>query len=346
MISVRKSSHVWNSSNDVAVCPLCHLVYSCLPAGISYAFDSGIYVNVQGIKQAWEVNTRLRYDILNDKQRQLSVYRALMQALQKQVNSGYQYDMADVQVVRFENEKYHFNVLSRRMTEVIVQSEKDLGNLMNVFFAQDGVTYQVYGEVADRIFERRNLFSLLHTVLYSRLNASNRNNCRSKHVLQLLQINQRLLNNFTPPPLSTSTTGLQINQRLLNKLGGVQDMGEGMVHSAQKAGYFLRGDYGNKGAKDKIPGICYRLLNALKIGNSDMFLDAALNCYLYVGKPVPRVFTDAMGRDAEFSTMGYAFVSGLIMDKGADDKETDSDVEIKVESSGSENKSESKEETT
>lgn len=304
----KKTSHVWNHSNDVAVCPLCYLVYSCLPAGISYAFHKGIYINVHGIERACRVSTRLLYDILNDKQKQPSVYRAVMQALQKQVSSGYQYDMADVQVVRYENEKYRFNVLSRRILDVITQSEKALENLMSVYFTQDKNRYQVYDEVADRIFESRNLFSLLHRMLYSSLNPDNPHNFGSKNVLQLLQI----------------------NQRLLNKLGGVPEVSDEMVHNAHKAGYFLRCDYRDKGAKDKIPGICYRLLNALKISNSNMFLDVVLNCYLYVGKQVPKVFTDVIGKDAEFSTVGYAFVSGLIMNKGTDGK-ADDDSEAKTE---------------
>ena len=41
----RKSSHVWEFNNDVAVCPICKLVYSCVPAGITYIIGSGIYIN-------------------------------------------------------------------------------------------------------------------------------------------------------------------------------------------------------------------------------------------------------------------------------------------------------------
>ena len=32
----RKPSHVWNFINDIAVCPVCKLVYSCVPAGFLF----------------------------------------------------------------------------------------------------------------------------------------------------------------------------------------------------------------------------------------------------------------------------------------------------------------------
>lgn len=92
-----------------------------------------------------------------------------------------------------------------------------------------------------------------------------------------------------------------------------------LVKRANNAGYRLGERYRDKEAKNKIPGICYRLLNALKTTNTDMFMDVMLNCYLYAGIQVPKVITEALGQDNDFSTIGYAFVSGLI--NGKDENE-------------------------
>lgn len=85
-----------------------------------------------------------------------------------------------------------------------------------------------------------------------------------------------------------------------------------LVKNAKAAGYYLRKEYTSKGSDNKLPGICYRLLNALKTSNSDMFMDVTLNCYLYVNCQVPKVMTDVLGQEKSFSTMGYAFVAGMI----------------------------------
>lgn len=92
-----------------------------------------------------------------------------------------------------------------------------------------------------------------------------------------------------------------------------QDQGNtDLVKNAKAAGYYLREKYTDKGSNNKLPGICYRLLNALKTSNADMFMDVTLNCYLYVRSQVPKVITDVLGQEKSFSTMGYAFVAGLI----------------------------------
>ena len=99
-----------------------------------------------------------------------------------------------------------------------------------------------------------------------------------------------------------------------------------LVKNAKAAGYYLRGEYTDKGSSNKLPGICYRLLNALKTSNTDMFMDVTLNCYLYVKSQVPKVITDVLGQEKSFNTMGYAFVAGLI-----DAQDTNENKKIKGE---------------
>lgn len=87
------------------------------------------------------------------------------------------------------------------------------------------------------------------------------------------------------------------------------------IQRANTSGYYLRQDYKGKKAENKLNGIAYRLLNALKTNNKDMFMDTILNCYLYVQKEVPAIFLDALRDELAFKTIGYAFVTGLIEGK-------------------------------
>ena len=55
----RKLSHVWDFINDVAMCPICKLVYSCVPVGFSYVFGTGIFINANtNIKNLINVNSQ------------------------------------------------------------------------------------------------------------------------------------------------------------------------------------------------------------------------------------------------------------------------------------------------
>lgn len=296
----RKSSHVWDFQNDIAICPVCKLIYSCLPAGMIYIYDRGIYVNANiRLKDALNINFRIKQDILRSHEGGMrSVYHALVGALHVKENNTAKYEFADVQVVRYENESYRFNILSRKMLEIIAASEQELNSLIKTAFSENGGSVQIYDEVIARIFNNRNLFTLIHRMLYYKLSDSSKCYFNGAHVNHLLKINQRIY---------MSLGGMKM-EKTEEKETGNSDL----VRYARAAGYHLRGKYVNKGSDNKLSGICYRLLNALKTSNTDMFMDVTLNCYLYVNSQVPKVITDVLGKEKSFSTMGYAFVSGLI----------------------------------
>lgn len=101
----------------------------------------------------------------------------------------------------------------------------------------------------------------------------------------------------------------------------MEDWNSEIVDKAKAQGYYLRTEYETKSNENKIAGISYRLLNSLKTNNKNSFMDTLLNCYLYVGKQVPKIITEVLKDDEAFRTIGYAFVSGLI--SGSDNNRND-----------------------
>jgi CRISPR-associated protein Cst1 len=296
----RKSSHVWNFQNDIAICPVCKLVYSCLPAGMTYAYDRGIYVNANvSLQNARNINFNIKTTILNSLENGMrSVYHALVAALHEKENNTVKYELADVQVVRYENSSYRFNILSRKMQEIIVLSEPELKHLIKTNFNENGQNVKIYDEVIASIFNNQNLFSLIHRMIYYKLSDSAKCYFNGKHVSNVLMINQRLYQS--------------LGGMAMEKVYRQDEENSVLVKNAKNAGYHLRKKYHDKEADNKLPGICYRLLNALKTSNENMFMDVILNCYLYVKSQVPKVITDVLGNEKSFSTMGYALVAGLI----------------------------------
>src|SRR5690554_6504335 len=43
--NTRNSSHFWNFTNDMFVCPICSLVYSCVPLGFTNYYAKGFFIN-------------------------------------------------------------------------------------------------------------------------------------------------------------------------------------------------------------------------------------------------------------------------------------------------------------
>lgn len=290
----KKASHVWDFKNDVAVCPICKLVYSCVPAGFTYISNNGIYINDNSeMRKAININNNIYYEIYHENSTNLT-YKALVQAIQGEFNDKIKYELADIQLIRYENEKYYFNILSRKVLEVIKKSKEDLNKLLKCGWKEINNNYNVYELVIDRLLNNQNMFTLIQKLLHYKL--SNPNNCyyNTYHAVVILRV----------------------NSIFLKEIGIMNELGEkDIVKLGNSSGYYLREAYRKKGAVDKLSGISYRLLNSLRTNHADSFMDTILNCYLYASLTVPNVFLDALSSEEEFKTIGYAFVAGLIEGK-------------------------------
>lgn len=291
----RKSSHVWNFVNDIAVCPICKLVYSCVPAGINYVYSKGIFINDNSnIDSLININQKVRNEILKEHESNNSLtYRAMIIALQEEINDKVKYELSDIQLVRYDEEKYRFNILSKKLLEVLRSSRDDLNKLIKTGFNEINTYFNIYEEILKKIMNGENLFLFIHKLLNLKLSNAKDAHYKMSHLKSMMYI----------------------NIKFLKGVGFMENMENDIVDSGNKQGYFLRTEYEKRSSENKIGGICYRLLNGLKTNNKDIFMDVIMNCYLYIGKTVPKIFVEALKSDENFKTIGYAFVSGLINEK-------------------------------
>lgn len=291
----RKSSHVWDFQNDVSICPICKIIYSCIPAGITYLYDKGIFVNDNNnMKSIININNKIYMEIYKNKEESKKLtYKALVKAVNKEDNNKSKYELADIQVVRYENESYKFNILSKQSLNMMKNSEKNLNRLINTGFKEINTYFNIYELVVERILNGQNMFTLIQKLLYYKLSQPKDSYYNCYHILEILKI----------------------NAKFLQEVGVMENQDKDIVKRGNAAGYYLREKYRNKGAIDKLGGISYKLLNALKTNNSNSFMDTVLNCYLYAKEQVPKIILDTLKTEEEFKTIGYAFVAGLIEGK-------------------------------
>lgn len=291
----KKSSHIWDFNNDISICPICKLVYSCIPAGIAYAHDSGIYVNDNNsLDRALRVNNKIKTEILKEHEVNSNLtYRSLVSSIQEQFQHNIKYELAEIQVINYKDGQYKFNMLSKKMINTIQQSKKDLSSITNGGFKEVNTYFNIYELVIERILNNQNMFTLINKLLLYKLSIPK--DCKFSNV-QILKV-------------------LKINTKVMEGMGYMQNIERDIIKVANTSGYYLRQEYKLKGAKDKLSGISYRLLNALKTNNRNMFMDTLLNCYLYSQKTVPSIFLEALKDDELYKTIGYAFVTGLIEGK-------------------------------
>lgn len=288
----RKLSHVWDFINDVAMCPICKLVYSCVPVGFSYVFGTGIFINANtNIKNLINVNTRIKTDIY--KEENLSgIYKVLNRELQKDM----EYELEDIQLVRFENEKYYFNILSKNMIRVIIESIDDLKKIESTTYKINGEIYSLNDELNKKLLNNENLFNLIHKLLYSKVSGDS---------------------NYLSTGAIFST--IKINFRMLKGIGYMENRELNILPRARSAGEQLKKKYEGKKSEHKLQGICYRILNGIKTNNITMVMDTILNSYLYCDESVPKIIMEMMSDEETFKELGYSFVTGLLS-KEFDDK--------------------------
>ncbi len=308
----KKSSYVWNHMSDILICPKCNFLYSMISAGFTYSPYEGIFINysrnIEGLVDAND-SAKGQIEKITRKDNRSISYRTIVAVISRQNIRDLDYEINDIQVVRYKDEKYHFNILAREVLDLIKKSSGDLEVIESLAYKEGNTYFSIYDQVLDRIFNGQNMFSLVHLLLVRLIskNSQGGNFYNSYHIGRILNINYRIVR-------------------------GGMDMGkidmEKQIYFTRKAGNDHRRDYLTRGMEKRINGISYRLLNALKTRNVEFFMDNILKSYMYLGKPVPQNMTLALESEENLALIGYAFVTGL---NGSEEYGKNKNIKEKVE---------------
>lgn len=292
--NIRKSSYVWNHMSDILICSKCNFLYSMISAGFSYSAYEGIFINysrnIGGLIYA-NNSAKARIKNMTSNEKAIS-YRTIVAAVGRQNIEDLEYEERDIQIVRYKNENYYFNILSSEIINIIKKSKKDLQAIEKASYKQGNSYFNVYDLVLDRIFNGQNMFTLIHFLL---VNLISKNPGVSAfynfyHIGMIININYELM-----------IGGMDMNDNFMKK----------QIYFSRINGNELREDYLKKGMENKIIGISYRLLNALKTRNSELFMHNIINSYMYLNKPIPQNMTLALEDEEKLGLIGYSFVTGL-----------------------------------
>lgn len=293
----RKSSHFWNYYSDANICPICNLVYSCIPAGFSVINGKGLFVNNnQSIRNIISANVHvLNGNKTLDELEEETYFNIVDSMGQKSVEEA-KSEIENIQVVKFDkndgSRPYTFNVLSKDKLLIIKNNKKILEALLNkkVKLAKD-YYLNIYSAVLDRIYNGKNLFDLLDTLTRLRISCEYKNS----YVIYLL---------------------IKLNNNCMEMRGGSKVYYKD-IDKFKDYGMSLRKKYEENERESKILGISYRLQNALKVKDMPRFIDTLMNAYSSINsynsrkELVPVDFVQALYDTDKFQTIGYAFLIGL-----------------------------------
>jgi len=315
----RKPSHVWNFVNDIAVTPLVTLLYSCVPAGFIYGADKGIFVNANhNIDQLCNINNGIAYNILEDEseEKNINLYKNLLKEVKKEKDNT-KYELSDIQIVKLEEGHYKFTLLSRNILKLLSENKEKLDALLDKWYLIDRRYFYLYDTTITELLNNQNLFSLINKLCYYKISKT-KLYCKLKNIEDLLKINLdyiRRLKKMDKQEIVEKEESKKISEELTEK----------DIFYIRRDAMIFREEYIRKSGNDKkIGSLLYRLQNALRINNVDMFMDALISAHAYAGKNISSLFAKALLNDENFQTLGHGFLLGLLgEDKSKNENKTD-----------------------
>ncbi|GAB6168090.1 type I-B CRISPR-associated protein Cas8b1/Cst1 [Clostridium carnis] len=312
----RKSSHFWNMSGDAYICPICNLLYSCLPLGFVVLKGKGIFINSnRNIKMLKQSNTiKINYKESLQEIEQLS-YLNILNSMEQQSIENIDSEFENIQVIKIDgnNERrpYSFNILSPKMMKVLYFNRKTLNKLIKIRVKITEKYYlNLYDEVIRRIYDGKNLFDLIHQLLVMYLD--NEKFKRIDCIYGIIKINNSIIG------------GINMKFEDIEKFTGY--------------GYDLRKEYEKKNVLGKLPGITYRLINALKTKDSSKFMEVIINSYMYVNAKIPMDLGNVRINNDILQGIGYEFLIGLQGEKNIRKKYEDNKIQSENNEVGREEK--------
>ncbi|NLD48232.1 MAG: type I-B CRISPR-associated protein Cas8b1/Cst1 [Clostridiaceae bacterium] len=287
----RKSSHFWNYSSDVTVCPICNLVYSCVPAGFTIINKRGFFINNNSnVMRLININKQSLENIASIDEIEHQSYYQVVETMSYGQADISKVEMENIQFVKLDGENnrrpYTFNILSKGMIEIISKNKNMLKSLLRPRRLDKDEYINLYSEVIKRLYSNQNLFQLINMLLRVSI-------ARDINLLNEIDILVKINNVFLG--------GLMKEKAISNE----------KINVIRKFGKELRDAYKKSDGENKIGGISYRMVNALKTKNSRGFMDTLINSYMYLNKEIPGLFVDILKDEELFQTIGYAFLLGL-----------------------------------
>ena len=297
--AARKSSHYWDHQRDIFICPVCNLVYSCIPFGFKIVRGKGFFINNnRSVEELISINSVSLGDGKQEVTRddlESEAYYKIIDFMINQAESRKNLEIENIQVVKFdremENRPYTFNILSRNKLMLIDECKKEFKKLVGKFTKLNDEYISLYQEVINRLYKGQTYTDLIYQLIRQMIDGKYKDTSSIYNILKISNHQYK---------------------------GGVHFMKTEELNLIRNYGYYLKKEYLNQ--ETKLNGISYRLLNALKVKNQSKFMETLLQAYSYKKLGIPPIFTQILNDEKKFQTIGYAFLLGLHGYDGNEDK--------------------------
>jgi CRISPR-associated protein Cst1 len=327
--SAKKTSSFWNNMPDDDMCPVCALVYSCIPLG--FTFDDrnqmAIFANCSfSINGLVELNATTTEKIASGNElvnKGYSKYATMVNKYMEQ-ESMYgenQVRLGGIQFIRKGlGSRFSLDLVTPQQMQVFSKYRKDFEFLAKVSFKDDkGEWYSVYEHLVSDFFSGKSLHFMIDSIIRNYLQG----NVTSPGFLdKILNIEDyhRLIKKGDVNVKMENTTPDASNDAKLARNGEKKPFD--FLSTEQKELFFWRRsgediraafDPDRTGEIDnKIRGYAYRLSNSIRMGDTMSFIDEMSRAHIRYEVDMPRNAERLWYNTDEFTRLGQAYLIGLI----------------------------------
>lgn len=294
----------WNQNVQIPICDVCKLILFCIPAGVTdirkIVKDRGKYIENSvlnfvnydtGVDDLLEINNKFQQNSINQNKNE-SLYAKMILDIVGMNRKISKLQLANMFIVEFDS-KYgdysrieNLNIKSY-VSEFLIKYAKT-----SLFEITD---YKYKLQLVDYMLKNKDIKNLINEMAKEEIN--NKSNGQN---LFYVVVTRAILNLLRKEENGMAKTE-KINKSD-NNLRALYDLGVDINRRLKKSNQ-----------ENKINGYAYKMLNNIRAGNMNGFMDVLfrMNNALKIGVPV--IFIDAMNdSDLDFASMGYSFLSGLI----------------------------------
>ncbi len=293
----------WNQNVKFPICDICKLVLFCIPAGITNITktikENGEYKEKQllsFVNYDTNVNTLLntnnnfgdnsKYDNTTE-----NPYTQLILNIVEQDEKISKWQLDNIFVVEFETEYgaysriEYFNI-KRHVAEFFTKySKSTLANIKD---------YRYKLQIVDYILKNKDIKYVINERLRDEIKKENAYGYNS-----FLAIQTRMILNLLKKEARGMDEEIKKNN---NKL-----------YVLYKLGIEIHQELKNRGEENKLNGYTYKMLNSIKSGKRQEFMDIIIRIHMSIGKEVSPIFIETMqDTNLDFESIGHSFLSGLI----------------------------------
>ena len=299
---------VWGFKPKLPLCEICEIIYFSYFAGlipvkkdnktVYYFVNSDTSVE-DLIKENGRLEKILRTDLTEN-----ALLNFFTQVVLEASTQKARYFLQNIVVLEIDltNETmpkvYAFN-LSKRKAEFLRQEKiKDaLNSLARKYYKIKDTKISILPETLNLILESELGFDYLNKLTKFFMAKENHSRAYDTNITTYnLQKLNFVISNFISKVIGG--TDMQISEK--------------EMWFVYKQGIDLANLLKSKNAENKIQSISYKLLNALRIGNTNQFMDILIRTYMAYGKEIPSVFVKTLSNKETFYTLGYSFLNGLL----------------------------------